>query len=116
MTGRRPDHGRADAHAGEPQLGDRRIHHPHRPELVEQPAAHLVGALVDADFLAHEEDVGVALHLLAQGLVERVAVGQGRHGSLHGQSAAYRARSSPSAYTSVHSSPGSGSGASSANW
>ena len=49
------------------------------PELVEQPAAHLVGALVDADLLAHEEDVGVALHLLAEGLVQRVAVGDDWH-------------------------------------
>ena len=27
-------------------------------ELLEQALAHLVGALVDADFLAHEEDAG----------------------------------------------------------
>ena len=70
-----PDHGGADADAGEPQLGDRRIHHPHRAELVEQSAADLVGALIDPDLLAHEEDVGIPLHLLAECLVEGVSVG-----------------------------------------
>jgi hypothetical protein len=72
-------HGGADADAGESELRDRRVHHAHGAELVEQSAAHLVRALVDADFLAHEEDVGVALHLLAERLVEGVAVGEGGH-------------------------------------
>ena len=43
-------------------------------ELLEHPLADLVGALVVADLLAHEEDAVVALHLLdhrlAQGLAE----------------------------------------------
>ena len=79
MTGRRPTIAAPTPDAGEAELGDRRVHHAHRPELVEQAAAHLVGALIDADFLAHEEDVGVALHLLAEGLVEGVAVGDDGH-------------------------------------
>src|SRR2546422_2093792 len=93
-------HGGADANAGEPQLGNRGVYDPRRPELLQQTAAHLVGALVDPDLLAHEEHVGIALHLLAQRLVESIAVGEGRH---------------QSASTWVVSSPGSGSGLSSAN-
>src|SRR5207249_10822568 len=80
---------------GEPQLGDRRVHDSLRPELLQQATAHLVSALVDADFLTHEEHVGVALHLLTQRLVEGVAVRERRH---------------QSANTWVVSSAGSGSG------
>src|SRR6266480_2422433 len=66
-----------------------------RRGLLQQATAHLVSALVDADFLTHEEHVGVALHLLAQRLVEGVAVRERRH---------------QSANTWVVSSAGSGSG------
>src|SRR3546814_11547322 len=38
-------HRRADAEAGEAVLGDRRVDHAARAELVEQAQAHLVGAL-----------------------------------------------------------------------
>ena len=69
-----PDHRRADADAGEAELGDRRVDDAHLAELLEQPLRDLVGALVDGDFLAHEEDAVVALHLLAQRLVQRVAI------------------------------------------
>ncbi len=74
-----PGHRRAHAEAGEAELGDGRVHHAHRSELVEQPAAHLVCALIDPDFLSHEKDVGVALHLLTEGSVEGISVGQDRH-------------------------------------
>ena len=72
-------HRRADADAGEALLGDRRVDDAALAELLQQPAADLVGALVDPDFLAHQEDVRVALHLLAQRLVEGVTVGDQRH-------------------------------------
>jgi hypothetical protein len=72
-------HRRAHADAGEPQLGDRRVHDARRPELLEEPAADLVGALVDGDLLPHQEDGGIAPHLLAQRLVQRVPVGDDGH-------------------------------------
>ena len=85
VPGHELDH-RAEAHhrgtdtdTGKPQLGDGRVHHPHGPELVEQAAAHLVRALVHPDLLAHQEDVGVPLHLLAERLVEGITVGECRH-------------------------------------
>ena len=81
MIGTEPDHRRADADAGEPELGDRRVDDAPLAELLEQALGDLVGALVDADFLAHEEDAVVPLHLFAQRLVERVSVGDDRHGT-----------------------------------
>ena len=63
------DHRRADADAGEPFLGDRRVDDPARAEPLEHPLADLVGAVVLGDLLAHEEDAVVALHLLGHRLV-----------------------------------------------
>ena len=50
-------HGRAHADAGKPLLGDGRIDHALRPELLEQALADLVGALVLRHLLAHQEHV-----------------------------------------------------------
>ena len=72
--GAQPGHGRADAHADDRVLGDRRVAHALLAELLEQPGGHLEGAVEDADVLAHEHDALVAQHLLAQRLVERLAV------------------------------------------
>ena len=80
MIGRRPDHRRADADAGEPELGDRRVDDAHLAEFLEQTFRDLICALVDGDFLAHEEDAVVALHLFAQRLVEGVSVRDDWHG------------------------------------
>ena len=44
------------------------------PNLSSSPWRHLVGAVVARDLLAHQEDVGVALHLLGERLVQRLAV------------------------------------------
>jgi hypothetical protein len=72
-------HGGPDPDAGKPQLGDRCVHHPHGAELIEQPAADLVGALIDSDLLAHQEHVRVPLHLLAKCLVQGIAVRNDGH-------------------------------------
>jgi hypothetical protein len=72
-------HGGSHADPGEAELGDRRVHHPPGAEFLEQAAAHLVGAVVFGDFLAHEEDPVIALHLLAERLAQRVAIGDHRH-------------------------------------
>ena len=68
------DHRRADADAGEAELGDRRVDDAHLTEFLEQAFGDLVCALVDGDFLAHEEDAVVALHFFAQRLVQRVSI------------------------------------------
>ena len=49
------------------------------PELVEQAGRDLERAVEDADVLAHQEYALVALHLLPQGLVERLAVADDGH-------------------------------------
>src|SRR5204863_8013848 len=72
--GTQADHRSADADARESELGDRRVDDTHLTELLEQAFRDLVRALVHRDFLAHEEDAIVALHLFAQRLVQRVAV------------------------------------------
>ena len=81
MIGRRPDHRRADADAGEPFLGDRRVDDPPGAEPLEHPLADLVGAVVLRDFLTHEEDAVVALHLLGHRLVQGFPIR--KHGHDH---------------------------------
>ena len=58
--GLEPRKGRADADAGKAIFGDRRIDHAPFAELIEQALADLVGALILADLLAHEEDASSA--------------------------------------------------------
>src|SRR2546427_1378573 len=107
VPGHKLDHRSESTHSGahanprESELGDGRIDHALGTELLQQSAAHLVRALIDADFLTHQKHVGVALHLLAERLVQGIAIGQGGHGQ--------------SANTSRYSASGSGSGLSSAN-
>ena len=74
-----PDHRGADADAGEPHLGDRRVDDAALAEALEQALGDLVRAVVVADLLAHDEHVGVAVHLLAHGLVERLAIADDGH-------------------------------------
>src|SRR5262249_45329336 len=67
-------HRRADAHAGEAELRDRRVDDAHLAELLKQAFRDLICALIHRDFLSHEEDAIVALHLFAQRLIEGVSV------------------------------------------
>jgi hypothetical protein len=60
-------------------LGDRRVDHALRAELVQHALADLVGALILAHFLAHQEDVGVAAHLFLHGGADRLAHRHGHH-------------------------------------
>ena len=64
-TGRRPGHRRADAHADDRVLGDRRVAHAPLAELLEQALGDLEGAAEHADVLAHQHDALVAAQLLA---------------------------------------------------
>ena len=54
---------RAGPDPGKAVFGDRRVDHPLRHEFIKQPLADLVGALIFADFLAHQIDVGIGAHL-----------------------------------------------------
>ena len=69
----------ADAEAGKAMLGDRRVDHALRPELLQQPLRDLVGALIFGDLLAHHEHVLVAAHLLGHGVAQGFAHGHGDH-------------------------------------
>src|SRR5690606_4496042 len=72
-------HGRTDTDAGESQFGDRSVDHATSTELLQQAARHLVGAIILGNFLTHEVYVVVPLHLFAERLVERIAVGHDGH-------------------------------------
>ena len=74
-----PGHCRADAQPRKAVLGDRRVDDAPGAELLQQPLRDLVGALVLGDLLAHDEDVGVAAHLLGHGIAQRLADGGRDH-------------------------------------
>ena len=76
------DHRGTHADAGEAELGDRGVDDAHLAELIEEALRDLIGPVVDADLLTHEEDAVVAGHLLAEGLIEGFAVGDDRHDQL----------------------------------
>src|SRR5262249_55220754 len=78
--GAQADHRGADAHAGEPLLGDRRVDDPPLAEPLEHALADLVGPVVLPDLLPHQEDAVVALHLLGHRLVQGFAKGKNGHG------------------------------------
>ena len=60
------EHRSADTGADEALLRDGGVAHAVGPELVEEAGGDLVGAVEDADLLAHDEDALVAGELLAQ--------------------------------------------------
>ena len=71
LAGHRQAHGCAD----ETGLGDRRLDDPLRAETVQQPFGDLEHTAVYADVFAQQQDVGVVLHLLDQGLAQGFGVG-----------------------------------------
>jgi hypothetical protein len=73
--------GSANAETGEAVLGDRRVDDALGAELLEQALAHLVGALIFGDFLAHQEDLGIAAHFLGHRIAQGFAHGVGRSGT-----------------------------------
>ena len=82
-------HRRAHRGAHDRLLGDRRIAHPKRAELLVKSDGRLEHAARLGHILAEEHDVGVALHLLRDATDHRIAIRQFRHAQ------------PPSAYTSV---------------
>ncbi len=75
-------HRRPDAQPGEPGLGDGGVDHAFGAEAFQQALADLVSAVVFGHFLAHEEDVRIALHFFDQGFVDGLAVGDFSHGKV----------------------------------
>ena len=76
------DHRRADAHSGKSVLADRRIDHSIRTKTIEQTLADLVGAVIFRHFLAHQENVRIALQLFRQRFVQGLSVSDFAH--VHG--------------------------------
>ena len=70
---------RAGAAADDRGLGERRVDHPPRPELLLEALRDLERAAVDADVLADHEDALVAPHLLPEPVRDRLEVGQLGH-------------------------------------
>src|SRR5215207_9496347 len=81
--GPHPHHRHADRGARKPVLGDGHVHYPPWPVLVVEAIGYEVGAAVDADVLAHEDDVLVPIELVDHRLPQGLAVGLClRHGLL----------------------------------
>src|SRR5262249_6790064 len=79
---RHPDRGADDG-----RLRQRAVDHALRAELALQVVGHAEDAAVDADVFADDEHVAVALHLLEEGLVERLDHVQLGHGVSAGSAA-----------------------------
>src|SRR5205823_5888255 len=100
---------RPGAAADDRGLGERRVDHAPRPELLLEAERDLERSAVDADVLADHEDALVAPHLLTEAVADRLQVGLLGHYLWCGVS-----RSSGVAKTPSSTADGSGSGDSSA--
>jgi hypothetical protein len=74
-----PPHGQADGRTDDARLGQRRIDDAAVTEVALQPLGDAEHSAELADVLPHQDDLGVALHGLAQAGVQRLAQGHGRH-------------------------------------
>ncbi len=72
-------HRHADGRPDHAQLGDGGIHHAPVTEPIEQSLGDAKRSGVHADVFAHEEHVGIALHLLHEGGADGIAVRHLRH-------------------------------------
>src|SRR5690625_4423455 len=68
------EHGGADTETGKAGFADRSVDHPLGAEALKEIPCDFVGALIFGNFLAHEEDLFVALHFFSNGLVDSFAV------------------------------------------
>ncbi len=75
-----PRHGSADGGADDSRLADRRVEQAFGAELVDQVLGDPVGAAIEPDLLADDDDGRVGPHSILQGLAERIAVGDLCHG------------------------------------
>ena len=74
-----PGHRRAHGGAHDRLLGDRRVAHAQRPELLVEADRRLEHAAGLGDILAEEDDVGIARHFLRDAADDGVAISQFRH-------------------------------------
>ena len=74
-----PAHGQTDGRADDAGLGQRRIDDAAVTEVALQSLGDTEHSPELADVLPHQDDLGVALHGLAQPAVQRLAQGHGRH-------------------------------------
>ena len=72
-------HRRAHRGAEDRLLGDRRVAHAQRAELLVKADGRLEHAAGLGDVLAEEHDVGIARHFLGDAAGDGVAIGQFRH-------------------------------------
>src|SRR5215210_1613721 len=70
-----PHHRHADRRACKPVFGDGHVHYPPGPVLIVEAIRYEVGAAVDADILAHEDDALVIVELVDHRLPQGLAVG-----------------------------------------
>src|SRR5205823_15017113 len=103
--------GRAGTCTEDRRLGERRVEHAPRAELLLEAERHLERAAVDADVLADQEHLVVTAHLSAEPVGDRLQIRHLCHYLWCGVS-----RSSGVAYTPSKSVEGSGIGESSARW
>ena len=71
--------GEADRGAHDARLGQRGVDHPSFAEVLLQAVGDPEDAAQLADVLAHDQDLGIVLHGLAQALVQCPGQGQGGH-------------------------------------
>ena len=74
MTGRRPKHRRADAHADKSGLADRRVDKPLVAKSFPKTFGDFVRAVVLGYFFSEDEHVLVTLNFLSQGAFQRLSV------------------------------------------
>jgi hypothetical protein len=65
---------RAGAASDDRRLGERRVDHAPRPELLLEPEGDLEGAAVDTDVLSDHEDALVSPHLLPETVGNRLQI------------------------------------------
>jgi hypothetical protein len=78
-----------------PGLGQRGVDHPVLAEVLLQPVGDAEDAAELADVLAHDQDLAVGLHRLAQPVVQRLGEREGGHSAAPPQRSRGKPRSRP---------------------
>src|ERR1700736_5706735 len=72
-------HGRANPEACETIFADGRVDDSFRAEALEQTLAHFISPMVLGDFLAHQENIWVALQLFSERFIQRLTISDFPH-------------------------------------
>ena len=73
------DHRRANSQAGKSVLADRSVDDPPRAEAIKQTLADFVGAMIFRDFLAHQENIRIALKFFRERFIECLTISDFSH-------------------------------------